>query len=216
MRIRSELLYLVGELPGIFLKVAQTLQADDVVEAMQHYAQFVTSTSSLPATASAKDLLPTLTEVCKADLAAEVAASQGQKGNDREVATGSNEQGGAAALTGSPETTAQSLGLSGAEKAATQEVDGSLPGNAPEEISWDIDLAAVEDVMPDDAASGGGKDWDIDLAETAQAGEDEKYFPGHANGEDHPAQGNSHAGEQCWQAGNVALLVYTSEHLLMV
>lgn len=191
------------ELPGIFLKVAQTLQADDVVEAMQHYAQFLTSTSTLPATASAEDLLPTLTQVCKADLAAEMAASQAQKECDREDATGGNEQGGAAALAGSPESTFESLVLSGERKAAGQEADGDMPGKAPDEISWDIDLTAVEDVRPEDTASGGGIDWDIDLAETAQAGEDEEYVPGHPNGEHHPAPGISHAGEQCRQAGSM-------------
>ena len=210
MRIRSELRSLVEELPGIFLKVAQALQVDDVEEAMQHYAQFLASTSTLPATALAGDLLPTLTKVCKADLAAETAASEAHEEGDREIATGGNEQRGAAALAGSPEATIESLILSGQEKAAGQEGDGDGPGNAPEQISWDIDLPAVEDVTPEDAASGGGIDWDIDLAEAAQAGEDVQCVPGHPNGEHHPAQGNPRAGDQSWQVGNVLLLEETA------
>ena len=166
MRIKSELRSLVKELPGIFLGVGQVLQSGDVADAIQYYAQFLTSTSTVPSKYSAADLLPTLTAVRQADLAADLAASQAQQDSDM-AAAGSAEAG----LAGARES---------AQDAGTESAGEDPSGDAAGEISWDIDLSAVEDAAPDEAGSNGAIDWDIDVAETAELGRDES--PEHVNG----------------------------------
>lgn len=175
------------ELPGVFLEVGQSLQSADVSDAMQYYAQFLTSTSTESLGCSATGLLPTLTAVREADLAADLAASHAQ-------------QDTATAAAGSRE--AQSVGAQEiAQDAGTEMAGEDSTGDAAGEISWDIDLSAVEKAAPVEAESGGAIDWDIDVAETAQPAEVGEDTPGHVNGsvQCSAAQSNPEAGSA--QAG---------------
>ncbi len=191
VRIRSELRSLVKELPGTFLEVGQRLQSKSVSEATQYYIQFLASTST--ATGSAAELLPTLTAVCEADLAADLAAAQSQPDTAEAAAVAANKE------AGSQETTSPSQDA-GSEGAGQQSSTDGLG-----EISWDIDLSAVGDATPDDAGPSAAIDWDIDVSEAAEAADHGEGTP-QVNGsglvcDTSSAQSGPGAGPTlCWQA----------------
>lgn len=165
VRIRSELYSLVKELPGVFSEVARKVQAETVADAMQYYAQFLTSTSTASAHHSPAGLLPTMAAIRKAELAAELSAFQPKADGDVPAGTASRSSGKGADVAEATEPSEEGPSM---EERAQEGSD-----NAPGEISWDIDLDFADNPATEAAAPSGGIEWDIDVAETADAGQDQ-------------------------------------------
>lgn len=160
--MRAELLARVKELPGIFHAIAEQLQSGGPRAAMEYYATFITQALPKAASQTAADLLPTLQQICTADLSAEPESDTSAS----LASSQTHDRAEQAPLT----DTATSPGENEPAQEAHGLAEDPSSTNKPVEISWDVDMAA-EDDQPAEAPGTAEIDWDVDMTAGAGAGE---------------------------------------------